>query len=157
MDDVHGARLDQHRAAQPIDLPAHDDDGPRIPAAPKKRDGVRRVVGRLQVVVEKDQLGLALDDAIQCGAERACAAHLDGIAEHDVERGAQPVRVEILVLDDEHVRELPAILLGLRRIAFAREEGATTPLQVLNHRPKISSDMPARSVRPQASLTLQAD
>mgnify|MGYP007008101549 CR=1 FL=1 len=139
MDDVDGAGLDQHGAAQPVHLPADDDDRSRIAAAAQERDGVGRVVGGLQVVVEEDQLGLALDDAVERRSERTRAAHLDRVAEHDVERGAQAIGVEVLVLDDEHIRGPVPVLLRLCGVTLAGKERTATPLHVFSHCPKTSA------------------
>ena len=76
VDDLVRAVGEQARAPLVRNLPAHHDDGTGVARAAQKRDGLQRVGGRFEDIVEEDEGGLARDDAVNGVAEGGCTARI---------------------------------------------------------------------------------
>lgn len=127
VDDVVGTGGDQFEPPLLGELCADDDDGTVEPRAPQERDGIRCRVGRFEDVVEKNDLRLLRQNAIDRRAKCRSAAHLDGVAEHHAQCRLDAIGIGHLIIDHKDVAQRWERLAQLGHVALPGEKIPARP------------------------------
>ena len=115
-------------------LSTDNDDGAGKAGATQYRHGLRGIGGRLQRVVEKYDVRRFLNHAVHGIAKCQGPADFMIVAEQNPQRGQEVLRIDALILDDQHVRRrVVSLSPRLDEIASPGKEAAPTRVRARRH------------------------